>query len=190
MSDTFRRARAGRSAARVAISIPRRNCLLCARFMTRNSMSLGQAARVKLRRRIGSSYLQPALAENEILESIRVPLWPAGTRYGFNEYARRRGDFALAGAAALVVWRSDMTVERLALMLFGVAPQPVRLREIENAMVGRRLDHESIRAIADAAKCIEAMSDPYVSADYRRRLSGIVIERALAAAEKRAEMPA
>jgi carbon-monoxide dehydrogenase medium subunit len=135
-------------------------------------------------------YLQPALAENEILESIRVPLWPAGTRYGFNEYARRRGDFALAGAAALVVWRSDMTVERLALMLFGVAPQPVRLREIENAMVGRRLDHESIRAIADAAKCIEAMSDPYVSADYRRRLSGIVIERALAAAEKRAEMPA
>ena len=47
-----------------------------------------------------------------------------------------------------------------------------------------------VRAATDAAKHIETMSDPYVSADYRRRLAGVVVERALAAALERREMPA
>jgi carbon-monoxide dehydrogenase medium subunit len=127
-------------------------------------------------------YLQSALAENEVLERIRLPLRPAEARFGFSEYARRSGDFAIAGATALVAWKDDETVKRLAVVLFGVAPQPMRLREMESAIVGRKLDREAIRAIADAAKRIEAMSDPYVSAEYRRRLAAVVVERALAAA--------
>jgi carbon-monoxide dehydrogenase medium subunit len=135
-------------------------------------------------------YLQSALAEDEVLESIRLPLWPAGTTYGFSEYARRRGDFALAGAAALVAWRSDATIDRAAIVIFGVAPQPVRLREFERDLVGRRLDGEAIHTSAAAAKRIEAMSDPYVSGDYRRRLAGIMVERVLTAAAQRAETAA
>ena len=46
---------------------------------------------------------------------------------------------------------------------------------------------QTSRAIAEAAKGIEVMSDPYVSADYRRRLAAIVVERALAAASQREE---
>jgi aerobic carbon-monoxide dehydrogenase medium subunit len=135
-------------------------------------------------------YLQSALAENEVLERIRLPLWAADARFGFSEYARRSGDFAIAGAAALVAWKDDETVERLAIVVFGVAPEPMRLRQMESATVGRKLDRDAIRAATDAAKHIEAMSDPYVSADYRRRLAGIVVERALAAAISRAEMAA
>jgi carbon-monoxide dehydrogenase medium subunit len=135
-------------------------------------------------------YLQSALAEDEVLESIRVPLWPAGTTYGFSEYARRRGDFAIAGAAALIAWRSDATIDRAAIVIFGVAPQPVRLSEVERALAGGNLDAGAIRASVDAAKRIEAMSDPYVSGDYRRRLAGITVERALAAATQRTEMAA
>jgi carbon-monoxide dehydrogenase medium subunit len=132
-------------------------------------------------------YLQSALAENEVLETIRLPLWPADARFGFSEYARRSGDFAIAGAAALVAWKDDDTVQRLAIVVFGVAPQPVRLRKIESAIVGRKLDRDAIRAVTDAAKHIDAMSDPYVSADYRRRLAGVVVGRALAAASSRGE---
>jgi carbon-monoxide dehydrogenase medium subunit len=132
-------------------------------------------------------YLQSALEENEVLESVRVPLWPAGTTYGFTEYARRRGDFAIAGAAALVGWRPDATVARAAIVLFGVSPQPVRLRDIEQALVGATLDTDTIRAAADAARRIDAMSDPYVSSDYRRRVAGVMAERALTAAAKRSE---
>jgi carbon-monoxide dehydrogenase medium subunit len=135
-------------------------------------------------------YLQSALGENEVLDSIRLPLWPAGTTYGFSEYARRRGDFAVAGAGALVAWRNDGTVERLAIVIFGVASQPVRLTEMERSVIGRKLDREAVRAIAEAAKGVEAMSDPYVSADYRRRLAAIVVERALAAASQREEAAA
>jgi carbon-monoxide dehydrogenase medium subunit len=135
-------------------------------------------------------YLQSALDEDEVLDSIRLPLWPAGTRYGFSEYARRSGDFALAGAAALVAWRNDATIERAAIVLFGVAPQPIRLSEVERALAGRKLDLDAIRATVAAARRVEAMSDPYVSADYRRRLAGVMVERALVAASKPAEMPA
>jgi carbon-monoxide dehydrogenase medium subunit len=130
-------------------------------------------------------YLQSALAEDEVLERIQLPLWPAGSTFGFSEYARRSGDFAIAGAAALVAWKDDETVGRLAIVVFGVAPQPVRLDEMETAVVHRKLDREAIRAVADAAKQIEAMSDAYVSAPYRRRLAGVVVERALAAASRR-----
>jgi carbon-monoxide dehydrogenase medium subunit len=132
-------------------------------------------------------YLQSALDENEVLESIRLPLWPAGTTYGFGEYARRSGDFAIAGAAALVAWRADATIERAAIVLFGVAPQPVRLSEVERALVGSKLANEAIRATVAAARRVEAMSDPYVSADYRRRLAGVMVERALVAASNPAE---
>jgi carbon-monoxide dehydrogenase medium subunit len=135
-------------------------------------------------------YLQSALEDNEVLDSIRLPLWPAGTTYGFSEYARRHGDFALAGAGALIAWRADATVERAAIVLFGVASQPVRLSEVERALVGEKLNLDAIRAAADAARRIEAMSDPYVSADYRRRLAGVTVERALAAASKRVGTPA
>jgi carbon-monoxide dehydrogenase medium subunit len=135
-------------------------------------------------------YLQSALEENEVLDSIRLPLWPAGTSYGFCEYARRHGDFAIAGAAALVAWRADATIEQAAIALFGVGPQPVRLTEMERALVGSKLENEAIRTSVDAARRIDAMSDPYVSANYRRRLAGVMVERALVAASKPAEMPA
>ncbi len=132
-------------------------------------------------------YLQSALAENEVLQNIRLPLWPPGATYGFSEYARRLGDFAIAGAAALVALREDETIARLAIVLFGVDAQPIRLRETEAALLGHRLDKDAIRAAADAAKRVEAMSDPYVSAWYRRRLAGVMVERALTAASARRE---
>jgi carbon-monoxide dehydrogenase medium subunit len=134
-------------------------------------------------------YLQSALAEDEVLERIRLPRWPAGATCGFSEYARRSGDFAIAGAAALVAWRADATIERTAIVLFGVAPEPVRLSEMEQALVGSELNAEAIRAASDAAKRIDAMSDAYVSAHYRRRLARVMVERALASAGRRVEMP-
>ena len=46
--------------------------------------------------------LTTALAADEIITEIRLPAWPAGRRWAFEEFARRRGDFALAGIAALL----------------------------------------------------------------------------------------
>jgi len=160
---------------------------LCALYDAEFDISGPNGARKVTARDWFQDYLQSALAENEVLDSIRLPLWPAGTTYGFSEYARRSGDFAIAGAGVLVAWQNADIIKRLAVVVFGVASQPIRLRAIERDLVGTRLDAEAIRAAADAAKRIEAMSDPYVSSDYRRRLSAVTVERALRAAVQRAE---
>jgi carbon-monoxide dehydrogenase medium subunit len=160
---------------------------LCALYDAEFNVSGPNGARKIAAQDWFQGYLQSALEESEVLESIDFPRWPVGSTRGFCKYARRSGDFAIAGAAALVAWRADATIERAAIVLFGVAPQPVRLREVEHSLVGSKLDREAIRAIIDAAKRIDAMSDPYVSAEYRRRLAGVTLERALIAASRRTE---
>jgi carbon-monoxide dehydrogenase medium subunit len=160
---------------------------LCALYDAEFEVSGPNGARKVAARDWFHGYLQSALADNEVLESTKLPRWPAGTTYGFSEYARRRGDFAIAGAGALAAWRADGTIDRAAIVVFGIASQPIRLRELERAVVGRKLDAEAIRAAADAATRIDAMSDPYVSAAYRRRLAGVMVERALLAASRRPE---
>lgn len=133
-------------------------------------------------------YLQSALDEREILRAIRLPPWPRGHRFGFNEYARRHGDFAIAGAAALLELAGDRTIRRAAIVVFGVEPTPRRLALIETALMGQRLDQEAIAAAADEARSLDAMSDVHVSAAYRRHLAGVVTKRALADAARAAEV--
>ncbi len=60
------------------------------------------------------------LAPDEMIAAIDLPTWRLGHGYGFHEFARRQGDFALAGAAALLDVGADNMVRRAALTLFGV----------------------------------------------------------------------
>ncbi|MGJ4939406.1 FAD binding domain-containing protein [Bradyrhizobium sp. HKCCYLS1011] len=134
-------------------------------------------------------YLESALDERELLRSIRWQRWPGGHGYGFSEYARRRGDFAIAGAAALLELNTEGAVRRAAIVVFGVEPSPVRLAETERALTGRRLDSGAIDEAVAEARRLDPMSDVHVSAAYRRHLAGIVTMRALADAARNAEMP-
>lgn len=132
-------------------------------------------------------YLQSALDEREILRAIRWRPWPRGHGYGFHEYARRHGDFAIAGAAALLEFAADRSIRRAAIVVFGVEPSPVRLARSEHALVGRKLDDDAMAAAAEAARGLDAMSDVHVSAAYRRHIAGVVTRRALADAGRSAE---
>jgi carbon-monoxide dehydrogenase medium subunit len=133
-----------------------------------------------------TGYMTTALAADEMLAAIELPLWPDGHGYGFHEFARRRGDFALVGAAALVEVDAQSTVRRAALALFGVAPSPLRVDAAEAALTGQRLDAESIRAASGAAWLIDPMSDIHASADYRRHLAQVLSGRALTDAARHA----
>ena len=135
-------------------------------------------------------YLQSALDAREMLRAIRLSSWPRGHGFGFNEYARRHGDFAIAGAAALLAFAADRTIHRAAIVVFGVEPAPVRLAKIERALVGRKLYQEALVAAAEDARGLDAMSDVHVSAAYRRRIAGVVTMRALADAGRTAEVSA
>lgn len=133
------------------------------------------------------TYLTTDVAPGEVLTEIHLPPPPTGAGMAFEEVARRSGDFALAGAAAVVALAGDGTVREARLALCGVAGTPVRATEAESLLAGRRLDDQ---VLADAARAASAAADPeddlHATAAYRRHLAGVLAVRALRKAAERA----
>ena len=132
-----------------------------------------------------AAYMTPSLAADEALIRIRLPASAALDGQAFVEFARRHGDFAIVGVAAMLSLAGEK-IRRASLAVAGVGPHPVRLAEIEAALVGEAASEATFRAASGEARGIEAMSDAYVSARYRQRLTGVLVERALAKAAERA----
>jgi len=118
-----------------------------------------------------------ALAPGEIVTEILVPRPAAGWRWGFDELARRHGDFALAGVAAGVRVESGVVAESR-LVFFGVGTRPVRARRAEAALAGGRADAE---ALAAAGRALDADLDPpgdvHGSPALRRHLARVLLAR-------------
>lgn len=123
--------------------------------------------------------LQSALGEQEFLEAIRIKPWAKGHGYGFAEYARRHGDFAIAGGAALIEASKDGRITRAVLLSFGVEASPRRLSDAETALIGQPIDKLDLEPAVAAARALDAMEDVHVTPDYRRHLAGVLIRRAL-----------
>lgn len=128
------------------------------------------------------SYLTTNLAADEMLTEIRLPALPPGSGHAFEEFARRQGDFALVGIAAVVTRRGDRcTAARLATA--GVGPVPVRLRAAEEILERDGLGAKAVAAAAArAAELVDPESDLHASAAYRRNLVRVLTARALARA--------
>ena len=136
-------------------------------------------------RELPAGFMATSLTADEIVTAVEIPLWPAGHGYGFQEFARRHGDFAIVGAAALLDLAGGV-VRRASLPLCGAAAAPVRLSAAERALAGHRLDATLVRSAAAAAGAIEAISDVHASGEYRRHLAEVLTVRALAQAARRA----
>jgi carbon-monoxide dehydrogenase medium subunit len=123
--------------------------------------------------------LSTALDADELLVEARLPLLSEGTRFGFSEFSRRRGDFALG--MALVVYRVEGGVIREARVgLGGIEDRPRRLAAAEAALEGKAPDETAFRAAAAAAvETVDPLEDAQTTAAYRRKLAGTVIRRAL-----------
>jgi CO/xanthine dehydrogenase FAD-binding subunit len=123
-----------------------------------------------------------ALEPDEILTEIRLPAWPAERRWGFQELTRRRGDFALAGAA---VWldgggHDGIPCAAVRIVLFGVGNAPVRAIAAEQFLAnGPTTDTRLREAGRLAAAAIEPPSDLHASAEYRRDVASVLVRRAL-----------
>ncbi len=139
---------------------------------------------------LGSGFMATSLAPDEMIAAIDLQLWRQGHGYGFHEFARRHGDFALAGAAALIDIGPDNIVRRAGLTLFGIGTSPVRVEAAEARLTGQPLDAAAIRAASAAARQIEAIADIHASGDYRRHLAQVLSLRALNDAAKRAGVQA
>ena len=123
--------------------------------------------------------LSTTLEADEILTEIRVPKAPAGSGAAFEEISRRHGDFALAGVAAQVTMDGS-AVGDVRLAACGVGPGPVRLSGAEAELRGRELSETVLSAAAHAASSeVDPDGDVHGSADYRRKLAGVMTKRAL-----------
>jgi carbon-monoxide dehydrogenase medium subunit len=110
---------------------------------------------------------------------VRLPLLPADTRFGFYEFNRRAGDFAMG--MALVTLRLDGGVIADPRVGVGAAePRPCRIAAAEALLAGRAPEDAVFRAAAAAAAAaIDPLTDAQTDAVYRRELVAVVVRRAL-----------
>jgi aerobic carbon-monoxide dehydrogenase medium subunit len=130
--------------------------------------------------------LTTALRPDEMLTEIRIPAPPPRTGGAFVEMARRAGDFALVGVAALITLDGAGTCERVRIALCGVGPTPIRARAAEDALTGQAPTATALAAAADrAAAATSPPSDVHGSAEFRKKLARHFARQAIAAAVER-----
>jgi carbon-monoxide dehydrogenase medium subunit len=124
--------------------------------------------------------LTTALGPEEIIVELHLPPWPTHRRWGFEEFSRRRGDFALAAAALYYDTQPDGKAGNSHVGVMGVGDRPQRLAQVEAILNGRVIDSDTIaEAERAAATAVNPNDDIHASAAYRRALVGTMVERAL-----------
>ena len=120
-----------------------------------------------------------ALGADELLAEARLPILPADTRFGFEEFSRRAGDFAIA--MVLATYRVvDGVIAEPRVGVGGAEETPRRIAAAERALDGRAPDAAAFAAAAAAAaEAVDPMVDINTSAGYRRDLVRALTRRAL-----------
>ncbi len=123
--------------------------------------------------------MSTTLAEDELLAEVRLPLLPPDAKFGFNEFNRRAGDFAMA--SSLVTYRLDGgKIADARVGVGGAEPSPRRIPEAEAALNGEVPGDAAFRAAALAAsEAVDPLEDHQTDAAYRRDLVRAVVRRAL-----------
>ena len=130
------------------------------------------------------TYMTPAIAADELVTGVSFPLWPKSHGYAFVEFARRHGDFAIVSAAVLLE-EAGGKIARVSLTLGGMGPAPVRMKEVERALVGEKASDAVFREACEACRKVEAMQDVHAPASYRQHLAAVLSRRALEKAHAR-----
>jgi carbon-monoxide dehydrogenase medium subunit len=124
--------------------------------------------------------LTTALHSDDIITEIRFPAWPQQRRYGFREFARRSGDFALAGVALFFDTDGGEKVRNIHVGAIGIADRPLRLSSVERALNGTALNEAALAKVeAAASAAVDPSDDIHATGAYRKVLIGVMVERAL-----------
>ncbi|HEX3788042.1 MAG TPA: xanthine dehydrogenase family protein subunit M [Pseudonocardiaceae bacterium] len=125
-------------------------------------------------------YFTTALEPDELLVEVSIERPAPGTVTVFREFATRRGDFALAGVALSARFDDAGTVTDCRIAVAGVAATPHRLTGVENLVNGTTLGADVLGEVAATARAeVDPTGDIHAGADYRRRLTGVLVTRAL-----------
>jgi len=127
-----------------------------------------------------------ALEPGEIVTAVRIPVAPAGHGYAYEKLKRKVGDYATA-AAAVVLTISGGKVAACSIGLTNVAETPLWAEEAGKILTGSSLDAATVKKAVAAAEAITSpASDRRGPAQYRTKMAGVMLARALARAKQRA----
>ena len=120
-----------------------------------------------------------ALDADELLVGVRFPVWTGRCGFAVHEFARRFGDFAIAGAVVAVQLDGDDRIERCAIGLLGLGPTPLRAADAERLAVGEKADlaAEELGQVA-VSGLADVPSDIHGPAAYRKRVGAAMVTRA------------
>lgn len=123
---------------------------------------------------------ETALAADEILTAVTFPVWSGRVGFSVQEFARRHGDFAIAGATVAVELDSDDTVTRCGIGLLGMGSTPLRGTPAEHAVTGRPVTDVTAEEVGRLAVSAlhDIPADLQGSAAYRRKVGATMVARA------------
>jgi CO/xanthine dehydrogenase FAD-binding subunit len=124
-------------------------------------------------------WLSTTLEADELLLEVRVPVRDPRQGFGFQEVARRHGDFALVAVAAAVTLDSSGKVEQAALAV-SAGRCAERVSDAEEALVGQAPTENLLgRAAAAAAAATDPVADIHADKEFRTHLVGVLVRRTL-----------
>ena len=131
-----------------------------------------------------------SLEEDELLTSIDVPVSTSGQGSAYQKFAHPASRYAVVGVAAALTVTSGLCREA-SVSVGGVVPAPARASSVERALVGQALSAETISAAAqsvgdDLGDDADLLGDIFASAEYRKAVTHIWVQRAVASAAERA----
>lgn len=126
-----------------------------------------------------TGYFETSLAPDEILTAIELPEVPAHSRSAYLKYAQRPGDLAIVGVAVLLELQNG-TCHGARIALGGVGPVAFRATQAEELLRGNAPDADLIAQIAAAASAMaDPLTDAHASADYRKKMVRVFVQRAI-----------
>lgn len=129
-----------------------------------------------------------ALEAEEILTEIRIPCPPPRSGGSYLKLERKVGDYATAGVAVQITLDNSETCTRAGIGLTNVGMTPIKAKQAEAFLTGKKLDEATIQQAAElAASESQPMDDIRGSADYKRDLVRVLTARALQRASERAK---
>ncbi len=124
---------------------------------------------------------QTALTPGELLTGLEIPLLPAqSAAFYLRQSLRRALDIAIVGAAVALNLDNAGICQSCRIALGAVAPTPIRARKAESVVIGQKLSGELIQEAAIAASSeARPITDVRGTAEYRRRIVSVLVQRAL-----------
>ena len=126
-----------------------------------------------------AGYITTSLARDEFLTGVTLPLPKRRTGHAFVEFARRHGDFAVVAVSALIGLDTESDRGRGDCRSPASGPTPVRLARIDQRVAANVRDRNSSAFAAARTDELDAITDPYVTAAYRKHLARVLTLRVL-----------